>query len=112
MRQERHTAVRLRPRPVHQEDGLLLGDACPDNLEQGCSLLGITLRDFLVGVKLSYLRSAGAHGRLLRLFTDADLNVKVEAIKYQALTPLPPNSARSDAIVGALVVQVGALLRF
>jgi hypothetical protein len=69
-------------------------------------------RDWLFGGKISYLKSAGEHGRLARMFTDVDLNVKIDLINYQALTPDPPNFARTQAVVDALILQVGANLRF
>jgi hypothetical protein len=69
-------------------------------------------RDFLVGLKLSWLRSADGKGRLGRMFTDVDLHLRADAMKYQALTPLPPNAARSDGFVSALILQAGATVRF
>jgi hypothetical protein len=69
-------------------------------------------RDWLLGARVSYVRSAGPGGRLARVFTDVDANLKVDAIKYEALTPLPPNAPRSDGFLSALVVQLGATLRF
>jgi hypothetical protein len=69
-------------------------------------------RDFLVGAKVSYIRSAQGRGRLARVFTDVDLNLKAEAIKYQALTPLPPNAERAQGILSALVLQLGANMHF
>jgi hypothetical protein len=69
-------------------------------------------RDYLVGAKLSYLRSADEHGRLGRLFTDVDVGVKLDVIKYDATTPQPPNLERSLGPVSALIVQAGVTARF
>jgi hypothetical protein len=69
-------------------------------------------RDYLVGVKVSYLRAADERGKVWRVFEALDLNLKVDAMKYEALTPLPPNLARSQAPIGALMVQAGLSLRW
>lgn len=69
-------------------------------------------RDWLFGGKISYLKSAGEHGRLAKMFTDVDLNVKLDLINYQALTPDPPNLARSAGFIDAMILQIGANLRF
>ena len=69
-------------------------------------------RDWLLGAKVSWVKSAGAKGRLARMFTDVDLNVKIDLINYQSLTPDPPNFARTQALIDAMILQLGVNLRF
>ena len=69
-------------------------------------------RDYLVGVKLSYLRVAGERGKVWRVFEALDVNAKVDLIGYEALTPHPPNEARTDGFIDALVLQLGLSLRW
>ena len=63
-------------------------------------------RDYLVGVRASYLKFAGPKGKLGKL-TSLDLHAKVDFIGYQALTKLPPNLPRSDGFIDAIVAQLG-----
>ncbi len=50
--------------------------------------------------------------KILRAFEAVDLNAKVDLISYQPLTPHPPNEERSRSVIGALLVQIGASLRW
>ncbi len=69
-------------------------------------------RDVLFGAKIAYVKSAGSDGRLLHLFSDLDLHAKFDIIHYWPLTPDPPNLARSESFIGALIVQAGVTARF
>ncbi len=69
-------------------------------------------RDWLLGLKLSYLKSADEHGKIGRYFEAFDLNLKVDVIAYEALTPLPPSASRSQEAIDALVIQAGFSLRW
>jgi hypothetical protein len=69
-------------------------------------------RDYLAGVKLSYLKAADERGKLGRVFESLDVNLKADFIHYEALTPLPPNKARTDVFLGAIIVQLGLVLRW
>ena len=64
-------------------------------------------RDYLVGLRLSYLKFAGQKGKLARVLQSIDVHAKVELMGYQALTPLPPNLPRSDGFIDAIVAQLG-----
>ena len=64
-------------------------------------------RDYLVGVKLSYLKFANEKGKVGKVFQSIDVHIKADVIGYQALTPLPPNLPRSDGFLDALIAQVG-----
>jgi hypothetical protein len=69
-------------------------------------------RDYLVGVKIAYLKAAEGRGRLARVFDAVELSLKADAVGYEALTPDPPNRARSDGLIDALLFQAGLLLRW
>ncbi len=69
-------------------------------------------RNWLVGVKFSYLKSADERGKIWRAFEAIDLNAKVDLIKYDALTPHPPNEARDAGIVNAIIAQLSVSLRW
>jgi Protein of unknown function (DUF3570) len=69
-------------------------------------------RDYLVGLKLSYLRTADERGKIWRAFEALDLNAKADLISYQALTPHPPNEARSNSLFGAMLFQLSLSLRW
>ena len=62
---------------------------------------------------LSYtLEYADEKGKLGKVFESLDVNVKADLIHYEALTPLPPNFARTDVAIGALILQLGLVLRW
>jgi hypothetical protein len=69
-------------------------------------------RDYLAGVKLSYLKAADERGKLGRVFESLDVNVKADFIHYEPLTPLPPNFERVNVFFGAILVQLGIVLRW
>lgn len=69
-------------------------------------------RNWLIGGKLTYTKSAGEKGRLAKLFESVDLHVRLDLMAYQKLTPLPPNAPRSEGSIDAIVIQVGAILKF
>ena len=41
-----------------------------------------------------------------------DLNLKLDLLWYDPLTPLPPASQRLEAPIDAVVIQIGATLRW
>ena len=67
-------------------------------------------RDYLVGLKLSYLKFANEKGKVGKVFQSIDVHLKTDIIGYQALTPLPPNFPRSDGFLDALLAQLGVSL--
>jgi hypothetical protein len=67
-------------------------------------------RDYLVGVKLSYLKFANEKGKIAKAFQSIDVHLKADVIGYEALTPLPPNLPRSDGVLDALIAQLGVSL--
>ena len=69
-------------------------------------------RDYLVGLKLAWVRNADERGKVLRWFEQMDLNAKVDLIDYQPMTPLPPNQARDVGLVNALIAELGLALRW
>ncbi|MFI5289486.1 MAG: DUF3570 domain-containing protein, partial [Polyangia bacterium] len=69
-------------------------------------------RDWLAGIKIAYLKSADEHGKVARVFEDVDLHVKLDILKYEALTPLPPNEARSAEALSAALIQAGVSMRW
>jgi hypothetical protein len=69
-------------------------------------------RDYLFGLKISYIKSANEKGKVLRVFENAEVGLKVDLMAYQALTPLPPNFPRSDGAIDAVLLQLGASLRW
>lgn len=69
-------------------------------------------RNWLIGAKLTYTKTAGEKGRIAKLFESVDLHVRLDLISYQKLTPLPPNAPRSEGAIDALVIQIGAILKF
>ena len=58
------------------------------------------------------MRNADEHGKVWRWFEQLDLNVKIDLIDYQPLTPLPPNQARNVGLVNALIAELGLALRW
>jgi len=56
-------------------------------------------RDWLVGLKLTYAKTADEKGKIGRVFEALDLNVKFDVIFYEPLTPLPPSKDRNYAFV-------------
>jgi hypothetical protein len=69
-------------------------------------------RDWLLGLKLSYLKTADERGKIGKYFEALDLNLKVDVIAYEALTPLPPSASRSQEAIDALIIQAGLSLRW
>jgi hypothetical protein len=69
-------------------------------------------RDYLAGVKLSYLKSADERGKLGKVFESLDLNIKADFIHYENLSPLPPNFDRTNLFLGAMMFQLGLILRW
>jgi hypothetical protein len=69
-------------------------------------------RDWLGGIKISYLKAADERGKLAKVFESLDLSLKGDFIHYEPLTPLPPNLARSEVFLGAMIWQVGLVLRW
>lgn len=69
-------------------------------------------RDYLAGVKLAWVRNADERGKVLRWFEQMDLNLKVDLIDYQPMTPLPPNQPRDVGLVNALIAELGLALRW
>ncbi len=70
-------------------------------------------RDYLLGLKIMYMRNANERGKVWRVFEAMDVNFKADAIHYQTLTPLPPNYARTtDGLVSALILQLNVSARW
>ena len=70
-------------------------------------------RDYLVGFKLAVSEERRREGQGARGSSSTiDLNVKVDLIDYQALTPLPPNQARDVGLINALIAELGLALRW
>jgi hypothetical protein len=69
-------------------------------------------RDYLMGLKLAWVRNADEHGKVWRWFEQLDLNAKIDLIDYQPLTPLPPNQPRDVGLVNALIAELGIALRW
>ncbi len=68
-------------------------------------------RDYLVGLKLAWVRNADERGKVLRWFEQLEANAKIDLIDYQPMTPLPPNQARDVGLVNALIAELGVALR-
>ncbi|HEY2743469.1 MAG TPA: DUF3570 domain-containing protein [Polyangia bacterium] len=69
-------------------------------------------RDYLVGFKVAWVRNADERGKVWRVFEQLDLNIKIDLIDYQPLTPLPPNQPRDVGLVNALIAEIGLALRW
>ena len=69
-------------------------------------------RDYLVGIKVAWVRNADERGKVWRWFEQLDVNAKIDLIDYQPLTPLPPNQPRDVGLVNALVAELGVALRW
>lgn len=69
-------------------------------------------RDYLMGLKLAWVRNADERGKVLRWFEQLDVNAKIDLIDYQPLTPLPPNQPRDVGLVNALIAELGVALRW
>ncbi len=67
-------------------------------------------RDYLVGLRLSYLKAANERGKVGKVFQSIDVHVKAELMGYESLTPLPPNLPRSDGFIDALILQLGVAM--
>ena len=64
-------------------------------------------RNYLVGMRLSYLKFANEKGKVGRVFQSIDVHGRLDLMGYQALTPLPPNLPRSDGFIDAIIAQIG-----
>jgi hypothetical protein len=69
-------------------------------------------RDYLIGIKLAWVKNADEHGKVWRVFEQLDLNGKLDLVDYQPLTPLPPNQARDVGFINAIIAQLGLALRW
>lgn len=69
-------------------------------------------RDYLGGLKVSYLKTADEKGKIGKVFESLDVNLKFDVIHYEALTPLPPNFERTNNAIGAMLLQLGLVLRW
>ena len=69
-------------------------------------------RNWLVGIKLSWTKTANEKGKIAKVFDALDLNAKCDLMFYEALTPLPPNSQRLLSPVNAIILQLGLTLRW
>jgi hypothetical protein len=101
--------VRLRGRFYQQGRALFYRDA---GEAQSYDSVGPRGQYFTGDRELSHLKSADERGKILRAFEGIDLNAKVDLISYQPLTPHPPNEDRSRSVIGALLVQAGASLKW
>lgn len=70
------------------------------------------LADLLVGTRLSWLARPRAAGRVARLVQSIDLGVSLDAMKAFALSPEPPDAARSRSVIDALIAGISAAGRF
>jgi hypothetical protein len=113
--------VRLRGRFYQQTRALFYRDAGEAKSYEAVGPVGqyftgdrelSPFRNWLVGVKLSYLRAADERGKVWRVFEALDVNLKFDAIGYETLTPEPPNAARAAGVIDALVLQGGIALRW
>lgn len=64
-------------------------------------------RNWLLGLRVSYLRFANEKGKVGRVFQSIDVHAKLDLMGYQALTPLPPNLPRSSGVIDAILAQIG-----
>ena len=69
-------------------------------------------RDYLAGFKISYLKTADERGKFWRWFEALDVNLKADLMKYDAMTPHPPNEARYAGLIDAIIAQLSASLRW
>ena len=119
-----HVVMRVRGRFYQQTRALFYRDAGETLSYESVGPVGqyftgdrelAPIRDWLVGVKLAYLKSADERGKVLKLFEDLDLNVKLDVVDYVALTPQPPNLPRFQTLFGlisAFLLQAGVSLRW
>jgi hypothetical protein len=70
------------------------------------------IADLLLGVTFVHVSSPGAEHRRWRLFTDVEWRMGLDYLKIFALTPEPPNAARTRGVVSALVSTFAATGRF
>jgi hypothetical protein len=68
------------------------------------------LADLLVGGRFSYASSSAR--RRWRMFTDVEASLSLDWIKIFALSPQPPNVARTESVASALVLAASAAGRF
>lgn len=113
--------VRLRGRFYQQSRAVFYRDAGELNSYEAVGPVGqyftgdrelAPFRDYLAGLKLSYLKTADERGKIGRVFESLDVSLKADFIKYEALTPLPPNIDRFNDAIGAIVLQAGLSLRW
>ncbi|MCA1665298.1 MAG: DUF3570 domain-containing protein, partial [Myxococcales bacterium] len=70
------------------------------------------LADLVVGASFVHASSYGVTERRWRLLTDVEWNLGVDYVKIFALTPEPPNAARTRGFASSLVLSVSATGRF
>lgn len=69
-------------------------------------------RNWLWGAKVAYVKSADERGRIARVFDQLELNLKIDLMIYEPLTPLPPNVARTREGIDAAIMHLGLTLRW
>jgi hypothetical protein len=70
------------------------------------------LADLVVGTSFVHVSSYAADRRRWRMFTDVEWNLGLDYVKIFALTPEPPNAARTRGFASALVLSISATGRF
>jgi hypothetical protein len=70
------------------------------------------LADLVIGASFIHASSYSAERRRLYMFTDVEWNLGLDYVKIFALTPEPPNAARTRGFASALVLSVSATGRF
>jgi hypothetical protein len=69
-------------------------------------------RSWMVGLKGSYLLVSDEKGKLGRVFDALDVNLKVDIVAIESLTPLPPNAQRGWQAIDQILIQLGISLRW
>jgi hypothetical protein len=69
-------------------------------------------RNWLLGAKISWQKSADELGKVAKYLQAVDLSLKMDLIWYEALTPLPPASLRLQTPIQAVVLQIGITLHW
>ena len=113
--------IRVRGRFYQQGRALFYRDAGETNSYEAVGPVGqyftgdrelSPLRDYLVGAKISYLKSAGPKGKIFKFLESVDLNLKVDVIGYENLSPQPPSAERAANFIDAIIAQAGVTLRW
>jgi hypothetical protein len=68
--------------------------------------------DLLVGARLGWRVHSRPGRRLARLFTDTEVTLRIDLMKWFTLSPEPPNAARMRGVVDAVVAGLSATGRF